>query len=259
MKTVIANWKMNVNVRESVALARGVTRGIRGKDKLPEIVLCASAVALSEMKKILTRSRISLGAQNVHWAESGAHTGETSTRQLAEAKVSHVIVGHSERRTEMGETDVMVNQKIKALLAAKMVPVLCVGETAEVKKKNAEAAKKYVRDQLSAALDGVRFDRQKPFYIAYEPIWSISTSFVKQAKPEEIVEMHEVIRTWLDQQYGHDATAEVHILYGGSVNKENVYSFLREPAIEGVLVGGASVRLNEFMGIIKTAIEINGE
>lgn len=259
MKTVIANWKMNVNVRESVALARGVLRGTRGKEKLPEIVLCASHVALTEMKKVLARSRVSLGAQNAFWEESGAHTGETSTRQLTEAKVSHVIIGHSERRRELSETDEMVNQKIKALLAAKIVPVLCVGETAEVKKKNNAAAHKYVRDQLAQALDGVRFDKKKPFYIAYEPIWSISTSFVKHAKPAEAVAMHEVIRSWLDEHYGHNATVGVHILYGGSVNKENVYSFLREPAVEGVLVGNASVKLSEFMSIIKTAIEINGE
>lgn len=254
MKIVIANWKMNLTVRESVALARGVLRGIRGKVKLPEIVLCPSFPALGEMRKILARSKIYLGAQNVHWEPSGARTGEVSTRQLAESKISHVIVGHSERRA-MGETDEMVNQKIKAVMQAKMIPVVCLGEPAEVRKQGDEEAAEFVCRQLHAALEGVRFNH-KPFFIAYEPIWSISSSFVKQATPEEVVNMHEVIRSELDKTYGHDATTKVHIIYGGSINKGNAQLFLHEPAIEGVLIGSASTKLSEFNEIIKIATEV---
>ncbi len=254
MKIVIANWKMNLTVRESVALARGVLRGIRGKVKLPEIVLCPSFPALGEMRKIMARSKINLGAQNVHWEPSGAQTGEVSTRQLAESKVSHVIVGHSERRA-LGETDEMVNKKIKAVMDSKMIPVLCLGEPAGVRKKGGDEAAAYVQDQLKASLDGVRFNN-KPFFIAYEPIWSISSSFVKQATPEEVVNMHEVIRSELDKTYGHDDTTKVHIIYGGSINKANAHSFLREPAVEGVLVGSASIKLSEFNEIIKVATEV---
>ncbi len=255
MKTVIANWKMNVTVRESIALTRGVMRGIRGKEKLPEIIICAPFVALSDLRKILARSRVHLGAQNVSWEESGAYTGEISTRQLQELKCTYVIIGHSERRQILREDDEMANKKIKAVLKAKMIPIVCVGEPAEVRRKGTEEAVKYIKEQLAAVLDGVNFSKKDPFYIAYEPIWSISTSFVKQATPREVVDMHEVIRTELDKTFGHDQTFGVHILYGGSVDKNNVYSFLREPAVEGVLVGGASVRLNDFLGIIDQASE----
>jgi len=255
MKTVIANWKMNLTVRESVALARGVLRGIRGKENLPQIVLCSSYPALPELKKVLARSKISYGAQNVFWEENGAFTGEISTRQLKETACQYVILGHSERRRIMGETDEMVNKKIKALLVARMIPVICVGEPAEIRKKGFKASKEYVTKQLEVALDGIRFSGKDPFYIAYEPIWSISTSFVKQAEPDEAVETIEVIRSYLDKVFGHDTTERVHIIYGGSVNKKNAYQFLREPAVEGVLVGRASLKLNEFSSIIKSATE----
>lgn len=257
MKTVVANWKMNLTVRESIALARGVLRAIRGKEKTPPIVLCASFNALSELRKVLTRSKVKLGAQNVFWEEGGAFTGEVSTRQLTELGCKYVILGHSERRHVIGETDEMINKKVKAVLAAKLIPVLCVGEPAVVRKKGFEASKKYVVEQLQAALDGVSFSAKLPFYIAYEPIWSISTSFVKQAEPKEVVEMHEVIRSELDKTYGHDQTQEVHIIYGGSISKGNAYQFLREPAVEGVLVGGASLKLSELSAIIKSATDAN--
>ena len=256
MKAVIANWKMNLSVRESVALTRGVLRGIRGQEILPEIVLCPSFVSLSEMRKMLARSRVKLGAQDVFWQDSGAYTGEISVRQLKESNCSHVILGHSERRREFNESDAMVNKKISAVLQAKMVPIVCIGESAQIRKKGQAAAAKAVQDQLTATLEGIRFSKTQHFFIAYEPIWAISTSLVKEAQPEQVVEMHRIIRGWLDEHYGHDLTSKVHILYGGSVDKESVHSFLREPAIEGVLVGSASVKISELNGIIKLAYEI---
>ncbi len=255
MKTIIANWKMNLSVRESVALTRGVLRSIRGKDKLPEVVLCASYTALADLRKILTRSRVELGTQDMFWEEGGAFTGEVSARQLKELGCSHVILGHSERRRILNETDQMVNQKIKAALSNKIIPIVCVGEPADVRKKGEDAAEKHVQDQLAAVLEGVTFPKNQRFYIAYEPIWAISTNLVKEATPEDAVEMHKIIRGWLDEHYGHDETTKVHIIYGGSVDKESAYSFLREPAIEGVLVGSASVKLGEFNGIVKKAID----
>lgn len=256
MKTIIANWKMNLSVRESVALTRGVLRGIRGKDQLPEIILCASYTALADMRKILTRSRVELGAQDMFWEEGGAFTGEVSARQLKELDCTHVLLGHSERRQILNETDQMVNQKVKTALLNKITPIVCIGEPADVRKKSEDAAEKYVQEQLAAVLDGVTFPKNQRFYIAYEPIWAISTNLVKEATPEDAVEMHRIIRGWLDEHYGHDQTTHVHIVYGGSVDRESAYSFLREPAVEGVLVGSASVKLGEFNGIVKQAIEI---
>ncbi|MFH1142871.1 MAG: triose-phosphate isomerase [Candidatus Uhrbacteria bacterium] len=254
MKAIVANWKMNLSVRESVALTRGILRGIRGQAILPEIVLCPSFVALSEMRKILARSRVRLGAQDVFWQDSGAFTGEVSVRQLKELNCSHVILGHSERRREFNETDQMVNKKVLAVLQAKMIPIVCVGESAQIRKKGQAAAVKAVQDQLAAVLEEARFSKTQPFFIAYEPIWAISTSLVKEAQPEQVVEMHRIIRGWLDEHYGHDLTNKVHILYGGSVDKESINSFLREPAIEGVLVGSASIKISELNSIVKQAI-----
>ena len=256
MKAVIANWKMNLSVRESAALTRGVLRGIRGQEVLPEVVLCPSFVALSEMRKMLARSRVQLGAQDVFWQEAGAYTGEISVRQLKELGCSHVILGHSERRREFNETDEMVNKKLQAVMQAKMVPVVCLGESSKVRKQGEEAAEKAVQDQLAAVLEGIHFSKTQPFFIAYEPIWAISTSKVKEAKPEEVVTMHRIIRGWLDQHYGHDLTTKVHIIYGGSVNRENAQSFLRQPAVEGVLVGGASIKISELNNIIKLSSQI---
>jgi len=254
MKTIVANWKMNLSVRESVALTRSVLRGVRGKENLPEVILCPSFVALSEMRKMLARSRVQLGAQDVYWDDRGAFTGEVSPRQLKELSCSHVILGHSERRRELGETDAMVNKKIKAALAAKIVPIICVGESTKVRQEG--KAEKYIQEQLAAVFDSISFPKNQTCYIAYEPIWSISTNLVKEAKPEDVVVMHKIIRGWLDENYGHDQTLKVHIIYGGSVDKDSAYSFLREPAIEGVLVGGASVKISELNSIIKSASEV---
>ena len=255
MKSVIANWKMNLTVRESVALTRGVLRGIRGKEQMPEVVLAASYVALPEMRKILARSKVNMGAQDVFWENSGAFTGEISARQLQELACSYVILGHSERRRLLNATDEMVNKKLLAVLEAKMIPIICVGEPADVRKKGEVASEKFVQEQLSAIFQNIKINKQQRIFIAYEPIWAISTSLVREAKPEDIVVMHRIIRGWLDEHFGHDSTTQVHIIYGGSVDKENAVDFLREPAVEGVLVGGASVKLSELNSIIRTAAE----
>ena len=160
MKTIIANWKMNLSVRESVALTRGVLRGTRGKENLPEVILCASYTALSDLRKVLTRSRVQLGAQDMFWEDSGAFTGEISARQLKELGCTRVILGHSERRRELAETDQMVNKKIRAALAAKIVPIICVGESAEVRKEGPKAAEEYVQQQLDKIFEGIKVDCQ---------------------------------------------------------------------------------------------------
>ena len=248
MKTVIANWKMYVGARESLALARAVLYALRGRRLAPDVVLCPPFVALSDVRKLTARSKVALGAQDVFWEDQGPFTGEISVRMLEEFKVSHVLVGHSERR-KLGETDEAVNKKMDALIAGGMTPVLCVGETAS--ERDLGKAKEVVTRQLREALKGTRFQKKDRLFIAYEPVWAIGTG--RNAQVSDVVDMHQAIR-----KTASDLPAAV--IYGGSVDEKNAYAFLREPEIEGVLVGGASVRVAAFANILEAASQaIEGE
>jgi len=249
MKTVIANWKMNVGIRESVALGRGVLLGLRGRKVIPELVICPPFVALGEVRKLIARSKVSLGAQNMSWEEQGSFTGEISPRMLEEVGVSHVIIGHSERRQFLGETDEMVNKKLLTALKSGFVPVLCIGE--QKSDRDNGKAEEVVLDQLKKALSEVNLKRKDQLLIAYEPIWAIGTGV--SATSKDAVEMHTVIRETAINILGE---ANISILYGGSINGKNAYEFLRENEIDGVLVGGASLKLNQFTEIVSAAVEV---
>lgn len=251
MKYVVGNWKMHLGIRESVALVRGVLRGLRGKERTPEVILCPSFTALSEVHKVVARSRVALGAQNVGTERSGAFTGEVSTLMLEDVGAQYVIVGHSERRNVFGETDEMVNQKMHAVNEAKLTPILCVGESMDV--RDAGEAYAHVRDQLSSALEGVRLKRSDTLFVAYEPIWAIGSG--KPAAVGDIVEMHQMIREHIAKM---DIVEQdkLLLLYGGSVTDENAYQYLREREIDGLLVGGASLKLQQFHGILDAAGEV---
>lgn len=251
MKTIIGNWKMNVGVRESVALARGVLYALRGKRVIPEIVVCPSSISLAEVRKVITRSSIALGAQTMSAEESGAFTGEISARMLEEVSVSHVIIGHSERRQLFGETDEMVQKKVALALKHNLIPVLCVGETSEQREEG--NAHEVVINQLTSALKDASLSKKSKLFIAYEPIWAIGTGAA--AEPKDAVEMHEVIRQVLSERFSSADEKQMKILYGGSINKENVYTFLREQEVDGVLVGGASTHLSQMRDIIDAAID----
>ncbi|MDG1949544.1 MAG: triose-phosphate isomerase [bacterium] len=252
MKTIIANWKMNVGVRESVALARGTLLTLRGRKVIPDMVICPPFVALGEVRKVVARSSAALGAQNMFWEESGSYTGETSTRMLQELHVSHVLIGHSERRGILGETDEMVNKKVLRALDAQLVPVVCLGETAEQREQGAMRA--VVQEQLSKGLAGVRLKSGQKLFIAYEPIWAIGSG--TSASVADVVEVHAFIRSLLQEFFPDAQSGQLSVLYGGSVNAENAYGFLREPEIDGVLVGGASVKINQFKGVVQAAAEV---
>lgn len=251
MKYIIGNWKMNLGIRESVALSRGVLRSLRGQEQSPEVVLCPSFTALSEVHKVLARSRVGLGAQTCGLARSGAFTGEVAPSQLEDVGVTYVIVGHSERRMLMHESDELVQQKMELLSESKLVPILCVGEPLEVREGG--EAFDYVRAQLQAALAELRWPRRQPLMVAYEPIWAIGSG--EPAAVGDIVAMHQVIR---DKVKTHLTLAEdgLSVLYGGSVTDENAYQYLRESEIDGLLVGGASLKLKQFSGIITAAGEV---
>ncbi len=252
MKIVVGNWKMYVGSRESLALARGVLLALRGKKVLPKVVVCPPAVALSEVRKVVARSHVLLGAQNMSWLAQGAQTGELSGRMLDELGVTHVIIGHSERRQQLGETDEMVQKKVAAAFAAGLTPIVCVGETRE--EREAGRAKEVVGAQLHAVFAHVQPKPRDRFLVAYEPVWAIGTGV--PATPADAVEMHTHIRAHLREMGKGLRDEQFSVVYGGSVDGKNAYPFLREPAIEGVLVGGASVKLNQFSEILSAATDV---
>ncbi|MCR4314650.1 MAG: triose-phosphate isomerase [Candidatus Uhrbacteria bacterium] len=252
MKTVIANWKMNVGVRESVALARASLLTLRGRKVIPELVICPPFVALSEVRKVVARSSVAIGAQNLFWEPTGSYTGETSSRQLQELGVSHVIIGHSERRVHLGETDEMVNKKVLHALSEQMTPVLCVGESKA--QRDAGEARVLVEAQLVMALRGVRLHGGGHLFVAYEPVWAIGAG--ESASVGDVIEMHRFIRSILANLFPDTPAGQIAILYGGSVDGQNAYSFLRESEVDGVLVGGASVKINQFKEIVEAAAEV---
>ncbi|KKR56167.1 MAG: Triosephosphate isomerase [Candidatus Uhrbacteria bacterium GW2011_GWE2_40_58] len=240
---------MNVGVRESVALARGVLYALRGKSVVPEVVICPSFIALSEVRKITAKSRIALGSQNSGFLETGALTGEISVRQLEELGVSHVILGHSERRQLLGETNEMIQKKLALAVKHQLIPILCVGETREEREQG--KAKEVVIAQVKAMFAEKISFKKFPLFFAYEPIWAIGTG--KAATPADAVEMHQVIRQTIKELVPSFSEKQVSILYGGSIDSKNAYAFLREQEVDGVLVGGASVKLSQMREIIDAA------
>jgi triosephosphate isomerase len=252
MKTIIANWKMNVGVRESVALARGALLTLRGRKHVPELVICPPFVALSEVRKVVARSAVTLGAQNVSWADSGAFTGEISARMLTELGVTHVLIGHSERRALLHETDEMINKKLLHAISSQLTPVVCVGETRS--ERDAASTQAVVKRQLTQALSGVHLRVTDRLFVAYEPVWAIGT--LEAASVPETLEVHAFLRAVLRDLVGERSATQVRILYGGSVDPENAYQFLREPEVDGVLVGSASVKINQLKDVVQAACEV---
>lgn len=252
MKYVVANWKMNLGVRESVALARGVLRHLRGKDLSPEVVLCPPATALFEVHKSLARSRVKTGAQSSGPAyRGGAFTGEISPSMIEDVKAEYVLVGHSERRRNFGETEEIIMKKMQALSESSLQPILCIGETAS----EHEAGDSYevITSQLENVIKYSKWPRRAKMIIAYEPIFAIGTG--ETPSPGYIVEMHSHIRETIIEKTSF-AREDIKIIYGGSVNTDNAYQLLREPEIDGVLVGGASLKIQEFKGILDSAEEV---
>lgn len=242
---------MHLGVRESVAMARGVLRALRGKEDLPEIILCPPFTSLSEVYKVIARSRVMTGGQNCGPERSGAYTGEVSVAMLEDVKASTVLIGHSERRHVFGEDDALIAKKYAVALESRVNPVLCVGETNDVREVG--TAFDYVRKQLTAALDGTSVPRRHTLMVAYEPVWAIGSGELPAVG--DIVEMHGFIRDEIVKLTGEKRTA-VKVLYGGSVNEENAYNLLRETDIDGLLVGGASLKLASFSGIIDAARDV---
>ncbi len=247
MRTLLiaGNWKMNPASRaEALALATDVKAGV-GQSTTVRAVLCPPALYLYEIDSILDGSPIGLGAQNMHWESGGAYTGELSAAMLLDAGCTHVILGHSERRHGMGETDAQVNKKLHAALAAKLIPIVCLGETKDERLKN--DTEKVLLGQLTGSLSGVSAEQMAGTVIAYEPVWAIGTGLT--ATPAQAQEAHAFIRSWLVQQFGAATAGRVIVQYGGSVKPDNAGELLACPDIDGALIGGASLKASDFLAI----------
>ena len=216
-----------------------------------EVVVCPPFTALRSVQTVIEADRLpmGLGAQDVHWEDKGAYTGEVSPPMLAKLNVSYVIVGHSERREYFGETDETVNRKVKAVLSHALTPIMCVGETLEERESGNTAAK--VSAQVKAGLDGLTGDQVAGLVIAYEPIWAIGTG--RNATPEDADETIGTIRSMVAGLAGEAAAAAIRIQYGGSVKPGNIAALMAMPEIDGALVGGASLDPDDFAHIVRWA------
>lgn len=242
----IANWKMQLSHDEAISLAKEMAKKF-GKG-LPDrdIVVAPDQTAICEVGKALKGTEIMLGAQDSFWEEKGAFTGEVSPAELRNLGCLYVIVGHSERRQKLGETDEVVAKKLRAVLKDGMTPILCVGETQA--ERDAGETEKILERELTSALSGVKLGNTE-LVIAYEPIWAIGTG--NAAEPKDVRAEHGLIRKTTEEILGGDAE-KVRIIYGGSVSGANMKEFLAEPDVSGALVGGASLKADEFLKIIKS-------
>jgi triosephosphate isomerase len=241
---IAGNWKMNKTATEARALARAIRTSITEQTR-PEIVLAPPFTALHAVAAEIQGSRIILGAQNVYWEPKGAFTGETSIPMLEAAGCGMVIIGHSERRQHFGETDQTVNRRVHAVLNSKLQPIICIGET--LAEREAGTHHRIVSQQLAGGLDGLTGQSLLRIILAYEPVWAIGTG--RTASPETAQEMHSSIRNWLSKKFGETAQ-QVRILYGGSVKPDNIDDLMRQPDIDGALVGGACLEAESFLRII---------
>ncbi|KNF10119.1 triosephosphate isomerase TpiA [Gottschalkia purinilytica] len=245
-KPIIAgNWKMHKTISEAVELVNEVKNKV--KDSNVEAIVCVPFTALSEVKKELEGTELKLGAQNMHWEENGAFTGEVSPIMLTEIGVDYVIIGHSERRQYFGETDETVNKKIRSALKYNISPIVCVGETLEQRESGKE--KDIVKEQVINGLEEISSSDMENIVIAYEPIWAIGTG--KTASDEEANEMIAFIRNTLKEKYGQEVSDKVRIQYGGSVKPSNIKDIMSQSDIDGALVGGASLKSEDFLKLVK--------
>lgn len=240
------NWKMNLTSREITPLleelAAAVT-GVEGRD----ILVCPAFPYLAQAVAALGSSQIAVGAQDCHHEESGAFTGEVSPLMLKDIGATHVILGHSERRHIMGESDEVINRKVRAVIKAGLDPILCVGETLE--ERQAERTWAVIETQLEHGLDGLDGGQCGRLTIAYEPVWAIGTGLT--ATPEQAQDVHAQIRTWVERRFDATLAAGMRILYGGSVNPKTVDGLMAQTDVDGGLVGGAALKAADFARIVR--------
>ena len=251
-KFIAGNWKMNLGLQEARILAKKLCDGLADSEVV-DVGVFPSFVYLKDVCDILSGSNVFVGAQNMNMEKCGAFTGEVSGEMLRDIGCTHVIIGHSERRTIYQETNSMVNAKIKAALLNDLNPILCVGEKQD--ERDADKTREVVEDQLSGGLEDLTSEQVKELTIAYEPVWAIGTG--KTATPEQANEVHALIRNSIRSKYDNDTAQSIRIQYGGSVNSKNAKDLLGQSEIDGALVGGASLDSNSFLDIVTEAVRLS--
>ena len=243
---IAGNWKMNTNCQSATALAAGLVSELRGVNTV-DIAVCPPFVYLHDVAKALTPSNIALGAQNVYFEQKGAFTGETSCEMLKDISCTYVIIGHSERRHKIGETDEIINKKVSFAVSSGLLPILCVGELLE--QREAGKTESIVADQVKKGLDGLNDEKALAVTIAYEPVWAIGTGV--NATAEQAQEVHVMIRQLLAEMYDQSIAEQIRIQYGGSAKPANTKELMANPDVDGLLVGGASLKVEDFAAMIK--------
>jgi triosephosphate isomerase len=250
---IAGNWKMNCGPVDAAELLEGLKNAKAEVAEEVDVLVCPPFVSLGMSVNYLQDTDIHVGAQNIHFEDNGAFTGEISASMLTECGCSFVIIGHSERREYFGETDSSVNKKIKKALEFDLVPVLCVGESLDQRKQDIHFD--LVKNQVKAALEDISGDEALDVVIAYEPIWAIGTG--ETASKEQAQEMHAHIRSVVADLYDQETADGIRILYGGSMKPANAEELLSQPDVDGGLIGGASLDAESFAGIISTAEKLS--
>ena len=259
---IAGNWKMNLDRASAVALAEGLVSGTAGlasgtaglasgtaRIGEVDVAVCPPYVYLDAVAAVVAGSKVELGAQDMYHESGGAFTGEISAAMLRDLGCKYVILGHSERRHVLGESDKTINKKVHAALAAGLTPIVCVGEMLDQREANKTA--EVVRVQFDGSLAGVSDEQMLKIVIAYEPVWAIGTG--KVATPQQAEEVHLDLRKLVEDRYNREVAESLRIQYGGSVKPDNAADLLGQPDIDGALVGGAALRVDSFVGIIAAA------
>lgn len=235
---------MNKGIKEAVSFVKDFKKLVKNAKNI-DIVICPPFTLLSQLNQLLKNSKITLGAQNMHFEEKGAYTGEISPFMLKDAGCEYVILGHSERRQYFNETDDLINKKVKSALKNKLKPILCIGET--LQQRNNNKTIEIIENQLINCLNDINENEIKNIVVAYEPVWAIGTG--KNATPEQAEEVHSFIRGLLSKKYNENISSNVRIIYGGSVKPDNIEDLMKMKNINGALVGGASLDPKSFAEI----------
>jgi triosephosphate isomerase len=254
-KTIVAgNWKMNMDANESEDFIKEIVASMPALPENCSVIICPPYTSLSVAADLLKNSVLGLGGQNMSEHDGGAYTGEISWKMLQSVGCEYVILGHSERRQYSGETDALINLKVKKALKAGLVPIICVGETLSQREEG--RTMETVSTQVNGVLDGLTPTEVSRGVIAYEPVWAIGTG--KNATPEQAQEVHGRIRALLSEKSGEVVGESISILYGGSVKPDNVAELISQSDIDGSLVGGACIKLDSFLSIVNSSMKQGG-
>jgi len=246
-KNIIAgNWKMNKTLQEGLELAKGIEAALKGKELTAGVVIGAPFIHLASLAATVDTKRIAISAQNAADKESGAYTGEVSPAQVKSTGAEYVILGHSERRAYYGETYEILKEKVRLALKNELKPIFCIGEVKEEREANTQ--NEVVKAQLEGSVFNLTAEEFSQLVIAYEPVWAIGTGLT--ATPEQAQEMHAYIRSLIAGKYGKTVADNMTILYGGSCNAQNAKGLFENPDIDGGLIGGASLKVDDFIAII---------